>query len=193
VKSGGLTVDPVPSASVNQLRGGCPGQPGAGASQPPGGHGGGAVFLYAGDTIDLQATIDAGGQGGSGAPKLAQGGGGGGSGGMIGFHAPNITIGRNALVFATGGGGGEASTNTNLGNAGADASSTAAAAGGSGGNTNGGHGGAGSTGSPTASINDGTDGSGTSDLGGGGGGGGGAGLIKGPATLASQAAPPPVP
>lgn len=193
MNSGGLAVDPVLPASVTQLRGGCPGQPGAGASQPPGGHGGGAVFLYAGNTIDLEATIDAGGQGGSGAPKLSQGGGGGGSGGMIAFRAPTIITGAKALVFATGGGGGEASTHTNIGNAGADASSAAAAAGGSGGTTNGGHGGAGSTGSPTAGVNDGTDGSGTTDLGGGGGGGGGAGLIKGPAALASQAAPAPVP
>lgn len=192
MSSGGLAGAAVLPASVTTLRGGCPGQAGAGASRPPGGHGGGAVFLIAGNEIDVDSAIGAGGQGGGGAPVMAQGGGGGGSGGMIGFDAPKIVIGNGAAVFATGGGGGEASSNSNLGNPGADASSTAAAPGGSGGNTNGGDGGAGSTGNPTVGINDGTTGSGVTDVGGGGGGGGGAGLILAPpAVTFGQAAPTP--
>jgi hypothetical protein len=193
--NGGLAGATVMPAAVTALRGGCPGQDGAGASRTAGGHGGGAVYLIAGHTIDLTGTIEAGGEGGDGALQGALGGGGGGSGGMVGFEAPNLIIGPSAMVFATGGGGGEASSNSTAGHPGTDADSTAAAPGGTGGNDNGGNGGAGSTGNPTIGVNDGTSGGGATDVGGGGGGGGGAGLIKAPATASfgSHAAPAPVP
>lgn len=188
---------PLSLADVTSLRGGCAGQAGAGATRAPGGHGGGAVFLIAGNEIDVDSEINAAGEGGAGgAAGMALGGGGGGSGGMIGFDAPKIVVGSNSLVLATGGGGGEGSTDVNAGLPGSDPTTTQPAAGGSGGNINGGNGGAGSIGDPTASVNDGIPGTSNMDgshPGGGGGGGGGAGLIKSPVLFQSTlAAPPPV-
>src|SRR6185436_8796867 len=90
---------------VNELRGGCPGQGGAGISDEGAkGHGGGAVLLIAGRTIDVRGAINAAGEGGGGAGTSAAGGGGGGSGGMIVLDAPTIT--NSGLILASGGGGG---------------------------------------------------------------------------------------
>jgi hypothetical protein len=192
--SGGTAGAAVAASRVTSLRGGCAGQPGDGIAKTPGGHGGGAVFLIAGNAISVSGSggINAAGEGGGGAAPMARGGGGGGAGGMIGFDAPAITV--SSLILANGGGGGEASSDTNLGNPGADPSAVRAAAGGTGGNTNGGDGGAGAGGNPTTAAGAGGGGGGTTDLGGGGGGGGGTGLILAPATavLGTLVSPPAV-
>ena len=173
--------------SVATVRGGCPGQEGAGNMKGARGHGGGAVFLIAGNTITVGGTISAGGEGGGGATGMDSGGGGGGAGGMIGFDAATIMF--TGTLIANGGGGAQGSGNTANGNPGGDATSTSAAAGGSGGSTVGGNGGAGSAGIAAGGGTAGFDGSATNG-GGGGGGGGGAGLIKGPpASLATNVSP----
>jgi len=176
-----------------KVRGGCPGGI-AGSSNPmapagqAGGSSGGAVYLIAGDTIHVAATIVASG---AGAPaSLSQyGGPGGGSGGLVGLDAPHLQI--DANVVANGGGGaegGSTAANGGGGNAGADgtSSTTLAAAGGSGGTVDAGDGGDGSIastlqGSPGGMFN-----------GGGGGGGGGAGYIyvKGTVTGTGMFSPP---
>jgi hypothetical protein len=169
------------------LRGGCPGQDGAGNQKGARGHGGGAVFLIAGNTILVGGTINAGGEGGAGATGQDTGGGGGGAGGMIGFDAATIMF--TGVLIANGGGGAEGSGNTSTGNSGGDATSTNAAAGGTGGTTVAGDGGAGSAGIAAGPGAAGTDGNSVNG-GGGGGGGGGAGLIKGPpASLATNVSP----
>jgi hypothetical protein len=170
---------------ATELRGGCPGQDGNGASRGTGGHGGGAIYLIAGSSIDITGPgINAAGEGGNpGLPSggISSGAGGGGAGGMIGFDAPTIACA--SLLLANGGGGGEGSGEITAGAPGADPSTTAAAAGGTGGVGIGGDGGNGSAG-PAAgaggSANNATSNSGID--GAGGGGGGGAGLIKAPAT-----------
>ena len=64
------------------LRGGCPGSDGGGgAHHGVKGHGGGAVYLFANDSMEIDGTIDASGGGGGGADTGQDGGGGGGSGG----------------------------------------------------------------------------------------------------------------
>ena len=167
------------------LRGGCPGQDGAGTGHGARGNGGGAVFLIAGNRITVGGMINAGGEGGAGAAaNTADGGGGGGAGGLIGFDATTITV--TGTLIANGGGGGEGSSN-NSGNNGSDVSLTTAAPGGANGSGPGGNGGDGSSGAasgPGVVGQDGTNG------GGGGGGGGGAGLIKGPpASLGTKLSP----
>ena len=166
------------------LHGGCPGQDGAGGGRGARGHGGGAVFLIAGNSITVGGTINAGGEGGEGATATADGGGGGGAGGLIGFDATTITV--TGTLIANGGGGGEGSSNQ-TGNPGSDVSMTTAAPGGTNGSGPGGDGGAGSAGGAGGTGTVGQDGSGG---GGGGGGGGGAGLIKGPpASLGTKVSP----
>jgi hypothetical protein len=180
---------------VNELRGGCAGQDGAGPKAPgAAGHGGGAVFLIAGDTISVQGVINAAGEGGGGGGACGQatacGGGGGGSGGMVGFDAPHI--GGSGLILASGGGGGQGSNDAQMsGGPGGDPSSTAGAAGGAGGaDGTGGTGGAGS--SRAGGAADGGVGiTNQVDAGGGGGGGGGAGIVQAPsdATLGTNVSP----
>jgi hypothetical protein len=157
------------------IRGGCPGQDGAGTAKGLRGHGGGAVFLIAGNRITVGGTINAGGEGGAGGAAMASGGGGGGAGGMIGFDAQTIMV--TGILIANGGGGAEGGGNGTNGNPGGDASSTNAALGGAGGSATAGDGGNGSTGAAAGPGITGMDGAT-----GGGGGGGGAGLIKAPAT-----------
>jgi len=181
------------AGAVTELRGGCSGQDGQGGAADKGlkGHGGGAVFLIAGSSIQIGGGINAAGEGGAGGLGNISGGGGGGAGGMIGFDAPQITC--SSLLLATGGGGAEGSdtaANTPGAN-GSDPSTTAAAGGGTGNNGRGGDGGSGSVASATpGTVGGAGDVSGTNH-GGGGGGGGGAGLIKAPitATLGAQVAP----
>jgi hypothetical protein len=164
------------------LRGGCRGQDGAGGNtfRGAGGEAGGAVFLIAGNTIEVEGSILATGEGGLPASSNEAGGGGGGSGGMIGFDAPAIT--GNGLVLANGGGGGGGASTGSSGLAGLEPTSTAAALGGGGGANIGGVGGNGSAVGSSAADSAGNGGNnnvGNGALrGGGGGGGGGAGLIK---------------
>jgi hypothetical protein len=181
--TGGLAVNP--GGAPLSLRGGCPGQSGLSSDPAPGGRGGGAVYLIAGNTITINGLINAAGEGGGGGRNVNFGGGGGGAGGMIGFDAPTIT--NHGLVLASGGGGGEGSDNQVFGAPGADpdpTSTTAAAGGGTGGQGLGGNGGAGSARANVA----GGRGAGSSQSGGGGG-GGGAGLIKSATDLGASTSP----
>ncbi len=99
---------PAPVASaILTLRGGCPGQDGGGISGGVRGHGGGAIYLIAGQRIYLGGGILNGGEGGRGGGSGGSGGGGGGAGGMIGLDAPTITV--LSILEANGGGGGEGS------------------------------------------------------------------------------------
>jgi hypothetical protein len=101
-------------ATVTALRGGCPGQDGEGAPADlgKGGHGGGAVLLIAGNSINVMAEINASGEGGRTGNRNTSGGGGAGAGGMIVLDAHTVT--NSALLLANGGGGGEGSGRTAL-------------------------------------------------------------------------------
>jgi hypothetical protein len=192
---GGLAAEG--STTVTTLRGGCAGQDGDGGGKGTGGRGGGAVYLIAGNRIDIGGGgINASGEGGgAGVPNagVSSGAGGGGAGGMIGFDAPAITC--NTSLLANGGGGGEGSGEVQPGSNGADPSETNPAPGGSG-NQIGGNGGDGSSGMAAGPGGDASNGSsaGGSD-GGGGGGGAAAGLIKAPAraALGTLVSPPMTP
>lgn len=181
------------AGTITELRGGCAGQDGEGTAKGARGHGGGAVFLIAGNKIDVQGGINAAGEGGGPGMTGSAGSGGGGAGGMMGFDAPMIAIG--GLLLANGGGGGEGSGTATQGAPGADPASTAAAAGGKGNTANGGDGGNGSAGAAAGPGASGSNGASGGTPGGGGGGGGGAGLIKAPATatLGTQVSPPATP
>lgn len=177
--------------AVNELRGGCSGQDGGGMSNAGAkGHGGGAVLLIAGNTIDVQGAINAAGEGGHGASTSASGGGGGGSGGMIVLDAPRIT--NSGLILASGAGGGGGAGESESGGSGSDPDTTLPAGGGSG-QSNGGNGGLGSRRTTDSEGRRGGDGGTNGGPGGGGGGGGGAGLVKAPihATLGPNVSPPP--
>jgi hypothetical protein len=180
-------------SSITTIRGGCPGQDGQGPGATKGarGHGGGAVFLIAGNRINIGGSINAAGEGGTGGANNQAGGGGGGAGGMIGLDASAIT--GTALLLANGGAGGEGSGVSATGNSGEDATTTAAAHGGKNGSASGGDGGDGSAGMAAGAGMPGV--TGTDVDGGGGGGGGGAGLVKAPAnaTLGTQISPPSTP
>jgi hypothetical protein len=178
--------------NVTELRGGCAGQDGETGTKGLKGHGGGAVFLIAGNKIDVPGGINATGEGGGPGVTGSAGAGGGGAGGMIGFDAPMIV--SSGLILASGGGGGEGSGLTTLGDPGSDPTTTAAAPGGKGKSNIGGDGGDGSA--NTVAATGGSGGPGNTPMGGGGGGGGGgAGLIKAPATatLGTQISPPATP
>jgi hypothetical protein len=175
------------AVAPTELRGGCPGQDGDGNGKGTRGHGGGAVYLIAGNRIDITGPgINAAGEGGDSgkggpvATPISSGAGGGGAGGMIGFDALNITC--TSLLLASGGSGGEGSGVTTDGKPGLEPSTTAAAIGGAGNSNIGGDGGNGSSGAAAEAGANGKNGSSAAgNDGGGGGGGGGAGLIKGPA------------
>lgn len=103
-----------PQAMPGFLRGGCRGSKGgkailaAGAADPAGGNGGGAVHVIAGNKITVTGDVFASGAGGgaiTGGNGERQGGGGGGSGGLIGFEAPTIEIASTSHLVANGGGG----------------------------------------------------------------------------------------
>jgi len=156
------------AATVDILRGGCPGGGGGGTTGGTAGAGGGAVALLAGTSILVSGTINASGAAGDGAAGFSDGGGGAGSGGMIVLDAPTLFGG--GTLIANGGGGGEGASN-NPGSPGLEPDPTmplSAAPGGSG-NTNAGNGGDGAAGTTTTGQS-GSDG--TSNDGGGGGGGG---------------------
>ena len=193
--SGGLPASattPIPA-----LRGGCRGQDGDGPGKGVGGHGGGAVYLIAGNRISITGPgINAAGEGGTGGAvvNVMSGGGGGGAGGMIGLDAPTITC--TGLILANGGGGGQGSGTIVPGATGSDPAGINAASGGTHdqpeGSGCGGDGGSGSSGTVGGSgAGGGAFRCGAPGGGGGGGGGGGAGIIKAPATanLGAQLSP----
>lgn len=97
------------AASV--LRGGCAGQTGGNETNGAGtgkggtgGHSGGAVYLFARQSVGIAGSIRATGAGGRGGEGMA-GAGGGGSGGMVVVESPQIMIG--GQISANGGGGGQ--------------------------------------------------------------------------------------
>jgi hypothetical protein len=164
------------------LRGGCPGSDGGGGgNRGVKGHGGGAVYLFASSSIQIDGTIDASGGGGGGADTGQDGGGGGGSGGVIAFDAHDLTFADGANIYANGGGGGEGSSAFLGGMDGKDPTSPtmAAAGGGDTAVSRAGTGGAGSVGTNAGvgGNSAGTDPNFPPSLDGGGGGGGGGGAI----------------
>lgn len=102
---------PGPVEQPRFLRGGCNGTQGGmlGQATPGGGaapgRAGGALYLLAGERMQIDGTINASGAGGDGGTNN-RGGGGGASGGMIILEAPTLELGAAAQVFALGGGGG---------------------------------------------------------------------------------------
>lgn len=185
---------PGPIQFTVALRGGCSGGAGGSGSDGPagtGGLGGGAVYIAAKTSIDVQGTINASGGAGGGGGKRA-GGGGGGSGGLIGFDAPTVTLGASAAIFANGGGGGEGGDSGTVGDAGAVSAGPLDRAAGGDSATKGGAGGEGSLAENTGTS--GLNAEETSSGGGGGGGGGGMILIYAE-TLSNQGllSPPPRP
>jgi len=157
----GATID------AASLHGGCPGHASSG-SEIRGGHGGGAIYMIATNTISVPGVVDASGAGGSGGDDPGTGGGGGGTGGMIGLEASTVNVG--GFVFANGGGGGQGGGN---GQSGKESLNGAVGAGGAGSGSggDGGDGGADSNGGAGMNAGTGTGG------GGGGGGGGSVGAI----------------
>lgn len=151
------------------VRGGCDGKKGGakgGIAGGAGGGGGGALYLIAGNSIDVQGagTIAAPGGGGAGGVGGGGGGGGGASGGLVGLDSPGVFV--EGTIYANGGGGGGgAGINTNGGMGQTGTLGNAAGGSPSGGGGMGGNGGVGTnapgTGSPP----------GSNDCGGGGGGG----------------------
>jgi hypothetical protein len=183
------------TAAVTELRGGCAGQDGALVLDSGlAGHGGGAVYFIAGNSISLHGDVLAGGEGGGGV--TTGGGSGGGAGGMIGFDAPSVTV--TGAVVANGGGGGEGASFSSgvRTHPGQDAVSFLPAPGGAGGDDAGGDGGKGAAGAVTGAGQPGGAGTaGPAGEAGGGGGGGGAGVIKAPANanLSTSVSPPATP
>jgi hypothetical protein len=162
------------------LRGGCRGgEGGAGDMQhrSPGGDGGGAVYLIAGNAIHIPGDVFASGAGGGATSSplgAEQGGGGGGSGGMIGLEAPTLDIAGRVVANGGAGGGGGGSTGGSPGGDGTTTSWNAPAAAGAGGGTGGLPGGNGAPGTATGAT---TNIDGSSNDGGAGGGAGGLGII----------------
>lgn len=172
------------------FRAGCRGSAGGNAVSGPGGFGGGALYLLAGVSIEIEDRVDANGAGGTGANSGEAGGGGGGSGGMILLEAPSITlIGSAAQLTANGGGGGEGTVGTNAQEGDESGDWDEAAAGGTGLSLNGGAGGLGALASGAGGTGVVGISGGQNNDGGGGGGGGGVGVvwIKGPAPTGAEA------
>ncbi len=171
------------------VRGGCIGAlgaTGAVASPGAGGNSGGAVYLLAGTSIEVSASVAANGAGG-GFGSDDSGGGGGGAGGLVGLEAPTITV--TAIIAANGGGGGGGGDGTPAaGGPGGDGAitTTDAAAGGARTSSYDTEGGAGGVAAIAA-------GAGADNPGGGGGGGGGVGTIyvKGALTGSALISPSP--
>jgi len=170
------------TTTISVLRGGCAGQTGGDESTMfgsgrggRGGSSGGALYLFARQSLTITGNVRATGAGGGGGDVQA-GGGGGGSGGLVVIESPSITI--SGQISANGGGGGQGggriSGNDFSGNPGTDGNLGATAAAGGSGAASGdqrlGFGGAG--GALSAAVN------GTTEDFGAGGGGGAAGAIK---------------
>jgi hypothetical protein len=160
------------------LRGGCRGGDGGAGDavhRAPGGDGGGAVYLIAGNTIHIPGDVFASGAGGgttASTPGAEQGGGGGGTGGMIGLDAPRIDILGRVVANGGAGGGGGGGLGGSPGGDGTTTSWNAPAAAGTGGGSI-----PGGNGAPGTAIGATTDIDGSSNDGGGGGGAGGLGII----------------
>jgi hypothetical protein len=170
--TGGATAASFASLS---LRGGCPGNSGAGPHPGNGGHGGGAIWILAGTAIEVSGSIFAPGAGGDNGGSGPTGGCGGGAGGLVGLDAPSVTITATGQVDANGGGGaGGGGVTTEGADGGNSLSATIAAAGTAASPDGGGPGGNGSVGSTLGQQGA----QATSSNGGGGGGGGGAGYVK---------------
>lgn len=176
------------------VRGGCPGfRAGAvnSGSRAQGGSGGGAVYLLAGEAIEVTSTgsINASGAGGQ-RGDVASGGGGGGAGGLIVLDAPTVTVGGE--LFARGGGGGGGG-GTAPGTNGLEATSATSGAGGGAAGTSGGGSGAPGCGGPNGTVG----GFPTTNPAtfGGGGGGGACGYIRiyGNRTITGTLSPAPTP
>ena len=155
------------------VRGGCDGAKGGDntATTALGGLGGtaaGAVYLVAGNSIDVTSTgtIAAAGGGGKGGAGTGGGGGGGASGGLVGLDAPTVSV--EGTIYANGGGGGGGGGTQVKGGAGQDGSVNNAGPG-LAGTPNGGGGGTGGVGATPASA--GNSGACTDQCAGGGGGG----------------------
>jgi len=91
------------------VRGGCDGKKGGAKGSTAGGAGGtagGALYLIAGNSIDVMGagTIAAPGGGGAGGTGGGGGGGGGASGGLVGLDSPGVFV--EGTIYANGGGGG---------------------------------------------------------------------------------------
>ena len=100
---------------IGALRPGCAGGRGGngttGGTGGPGGDGGGALYLIAGERIEVFGSINASGAGGRGGAKATAsggggGGGGGGTGGVIGLDSAVVVLGPSSALVANGGGGG---------------------------------------------------------------------------------------
>lgn len=187
-----------PAVAVGVIRAGCSGSKGGGgnaAGGGAGGFGGGALYLIAGQQIDVSGTINASGASGAGGAKSnvggGAGGGGGGSGGMIGLDAPVVLLRPGTRLVANGGagggGGGNMGANNSAGTNGGEAAVLVGnppylAQGGAGGTPGGAGGGDGGAIGP-ALPGGGTRGS---PMGGAGGGGGAPGFILVYATTVEQ-------
>jgi hypothetical protein len=162
------------------LRGGCRGGDGGAGDmvhRSPGGDGGGAVYLIAGNAIHISGDVFASGAGGGtnpGAVGSEQGGGGGGTGGMIGLDAPSLEILGRVAANGGGGGGGGGSIGGSPGGDGTTTNWNAPATAGAGGGTGGLPGG---DGAPGTAIGATTNLDGSNNDGGAGGGAGGLGII----------------
>ncbi len=188
--SGGLGAVGATAQAPTIFRAGCRGGAGGNSGAGPGGFGGGALYLLAGVSIEIESRVDANGAGGTGASSGEAGGGGGGSGGMILLEAPSITmIGSEAQLTANGGGGGEGTVGTNAQEGDESAQWNEPAAGGTGLSQNGGAGGVGAIASGMGGTGVMGISGGNNNDGGGGGGGGGGGVIwiKGPVPTGSEA------
>jgi len=188
---GGNTNGQSPGAATgapSALRAGCRGQTGAaGGAGGVGGDGGGAVYVLAGNSIDLRTGVinasGAGAQPGTG----RGGGGGGGTGGMIVVSAPMILSDSATRLIANGGGGGGGGNGGGIGGDPVTATpGTPAAAGIASGSCLS----VGGTGSTTAAGGGGTQGSG--NCGGGGGGGGGGYILTSSVPTSGAFSPAPV-
>ena len=170
------------TTTITGLRGGCPGQTGGNEGNGMGngrggngGHSGGALYLFARQSLMITGSVRATGEGGDGGDGMS-GGGGGGTGGLVVIESRSLTI--SGQISANGGGGGQGgglnNNNRVSGRDGDDgALGTAPAAGGAGANNNDPDFGTGGAGGATAAAGNGA----TADFGGGGG-GGAAGMIK---------------
>jgi hypothetical protein len=176
--TGGAAGDVESDATLQPLRGGCPG----GVGQAPGsmtgaagGAGGGALQLTVAGTLNITGALSAAGGGGRAGLTHGGGGGGGGSGGGILLEATTVTLNMGARILTNGGGGGGGADQTSLGMDGENGGATevSIAAGGQAGGDNGGRGGDGATFGSNATDGDPGQSDGSSGKDGGGGGGGG--------------------
>lgn len=107
--TGGLAI-PAPSGILAGCRGRRGGAGDDSGVHATGGHGGGAVYMAACESIAVTGTVHAGGAGGRSGNRDG-GGGGGGSGGYVGLDAMVVEVGAGAILAANGGAGGAGASN----------------------------------------------------------------------------------